>query len=153
MKQQTKRRISLIGTGLFILYLIALVYFLFFAEEYGRTQSGDSLRYNFIPFREIGRFIRYRHILGMEAVLLNIAGNIAIFLPFGAIVPVMHGSMRKGGRTIGLCMMFSLGVEVLQLFTRVGSFDVDDIMLNTLGGALGYAVFGLSNALRRKWYG
>ncbi len=153
MQEKTKRRISLIGTGLFVLYLIALVYFLFFAEEYGRTQSGETLRYNLTPFKEIGRFIRYRDVLGMRAVLLNIAGNVAIFLPFGAIVPVMHGRLRRAIRTIGLCAVFSLGVETIQLITRVGSFDVDDIMLNTLGGALGYALFAVSNALRRRWYG
>ena len=35
-------------------------------------------------------------------------------------------------------MALSLGVETIQLFTRVGSFDVDDILLNTIGGVLGY---------------
>ena len=43
-------------------------------------------------------------------------------------------------------------MEILQLVTRVGSFDVDDILLNTIGGMLGYIVFMICNLIRRKCY-
>ena len=46
----------------------------------------------------------------------------------------------------------SLAVETIQLVTRVGIFDVDDLMLNTLGAALGYLVFAVCNRVRRKIY-
>ena len=46
-------------------------------------------------------------------------------------------------------MGLSLCVEVLQLLTRVGSFDVDDIFLNTIGGVLGFVLFIISNLIRR----
>ena len=49
-------------------------------------------------------------------------------------------------------LLLSLGVEVMQLITRVGSFDVDDIFLNTLGGVLGYIIFVICNAIRRRHY-
>lgn len=48
---------------------------------------------------------------------------------------------------------FSLLVETIQLVSKVGSFDVDDLMLNTLGGILGYVIFSLCNYIRRKVYG
>ena len=44
-------------------------------------------------------------------------------------------------------------IEVTQLLTRVGSFDVDDIILNTLGGVLGNGIFSACNHLRRKYFG
>ena len=47
-------------------------------------------------------------------------------------------------------MGLSLCVEIIQLFTRVGSFDVDDILLNTIGGVLGYIIFLICNGIRRK---
>ena len=47
----------------------------------------------------------------------------------------------------------SLGVEVFQLLTRVGSFDVDDLLLNTIGGILGYVLFLICNGIRRKYDG
>ena len=49
-------------------------------------------------------------------------------------------------------MALSLGVETIQLFTRVGSFDVDDILLNTIGGVLGYILFVVCSRIRRKRY-
>ena len=44
-----------------------------------------------------------------------------------------------------------LFVECFQLVTRVGSFDVDDMLLNTLGGVIGYIVFAICNMIRR-WH-
>ncbi len=43
--------------------------------------------------------------------------------------------------TLFYSLGLSLGVEVFQLLTRVGSFDVDDLLLNTIGGILGYVLF------------
>ena len=42
---------------------------------------------------------------------------------------------------------FSLLIECIQLGSKVGSFDVDDMILNTLGGSLGYLCFWVA----RKW--
>ncbi len=42
---------------------------------------------------------------------------------------------------------FSLLIECIQLVSKVGSFDVDDMILNTLGGSLGYLCFWVA----RKW--
>ena len=72
------------GWVLFILYLIALTYFLFFAESFGRVPGAQTdYAYNLMPFREISRFIKYRGLLGFQAVLLNLAGNVLGFVPFG----------------------------------------------------------------------
>ena len=49
--------------------------------------------------------------------------------------------------------LFSLFVESVQLVSKVGSFDVDDLLLNTLGGVLGYILFLICNIIRRKCYG
>jgi len=44
-------------------------------------------------------------------------------------------------------------VETIQLVWKVGSFDVDDLILNTLGGVIGYLLFWICNKIRRKIYG
>ena len=57
MKKETKHIIRTLGTVLFILYVLALIYFLFFSEEYGRVAMEErEYRYNLIPFVEIRRF-------------------------------------------------------------------------------------------------
>ena len=97
MKKETKRMIRALGTVLFILYVLALIYFLFFSEEYGRIAMEErDYRYNLIPFVEIRRFWVYRKQLGFLAVFTNLFGNVAGFLPFGFMLPVITGKVRSG---------------------------------------------------------
>ncbi len=128
-----------------------LIYFLFFAESTGRTFEGRSYHYNLVLFKEIKRFIVYRHSLGATAVALNLLGNIAAFIPFGMLLPVFHRRFRSLLYMTLLTLEFSLAVELLQLVTKVGSFDVDDLLLNTIGGMLGYLAFWSLNKIRRMW--
>ncbi len=153
MSVRTARIIRTIGTILFLIYVAVLVYVLFFSERYGRTDGNQAMRYNLMPLREIRRFWSNRRSLGLHMVFLNLFGNILIFIPFAAILPVLFRGMRKAYRTIGLGILVSLWIEMLQLVTRVGSFDVDDILLNAVGCAAGYVIFAVCNQIRRRVYG
>ena len=154
MKQETKARIRVVGRILFLVYLLALVYFLFFAEEYGRRNFFElDYRYNLVPFQEIRRFWIYREKVGFLAAFLNLAGNVIGFLPFGFIVPVMHKKMESFWKVSLLGFLFSLCVETIQLITKVGCFDVDDLILNTLGAMIGCGAFLICNKFRRWKYG
>lgn len=137
---KTKHRV--LGTLLFLLYLAALVYFLFFSESLGRA-AGEEYHYNLELFREIRRFWTYRDRLGWNAFLLNIAGNVVAFLPFGFFLPFVFGRRNIFFEVLCLGILVSASVEVLQLLTRLGSFDVDDIFLNSVGAVLGYLIFRL----------
>ena len=85
-KNSAKRRIKHLGTMLFVLYILLLIYFLFFSEEYGRVAAEERVyRYNLIPFVEIRRFWTYREQLGVFAVVTNLFGNVIGFVPYGFI--------------------------------------------------------------------
>lgn len=153
-KNSAKRRIKHLGTMLFVLYILLLIYFLFFSEEYGRVAAEESIyRYNLIPFVEIRRFWIYREQLGVFAVITNLLGNVIGFIPYGFILPVIARKCRSGFFIILSGFGLSLLVETIQLITKVGCFDVDDLILNTLGAALGYLAFAVCNYLRRNHYG
>ncbi len=138
----------------FVGYMILLIYFLFFSEEYGRTTHFAEFQYNLVPFREISRFIRYRNVVGMDYFLINVVGNVVVFMPFGFFVPGLEG--KKCGPVLeffkitGLGFMFSFAVELVQLVTRVGCFDVDDLILNTVGVALGAVCYLICHGIWRK---
>ena len=134
---------------LFVVYFAVLFYLLFFSEKMGRTYSERVYHYNLVPFLEIKRFIQYYEVLGIGAVLLNLAGNVAAFVPFGFFLPVFVERCRKFLNTVFYSFELSLLVELIQLVTKVGSFDVDDIILNTLGGAIGYIAY---KVVRSWWY-
>ncbi|MDO4557004.1 MAG: VanZ family protein, partial [Lachnospiraceae bacterium] len=142
MKKETKKIIRILGMILFLIYIIMLVYFLFFAEGYGRVpESEQGYRYNLVPFVEVRRFWKYREQLGSIAVFTNIFGNIIGFLPFGFILPVITNRTRSMWVIVAAGFALSLSVETVQLITRVGAFDVDDLILNTLGALIGYLLF------------
>jgi glycopeptide antibiotics resistance protein len=125
----------------FLLYILELSYFLFFAEMLGRKNVEPQYHYNLVLFREIRRFWVYRDVVGTNAMVLNLIGNVIAFMPFGYFVPALF--RRAGhGLTVGLVsFLVSLLIECTQLICKVGSFDVDDLLLNTAGGILGYLVY------------
>jgi len=129
-----------LGMLLFIIYLILLCYLLFFSETYGRTMD-SGYRYNLELFKEIKRFWSNRDILGFRNVVINLAGNIVAFIPFGFFLALLF----RIGRNIISCVLvsalFSLVVETVQLYTKVGAFDVDDIFLNAIGGLMGFLIY------------
>ena len=153
MKKETKKKIQIVSAGLFLLYLVCLTYFLFFAESLGRSYTEREYTYNLHLFKEISRFWIYREERGVAAVLANIVGNVVCFIPFGAILPVLNRKARNFFMILTLSFEFSLLVECAQLISKVGSFDVDDLFLNTLGGVTGFFIFTICNRLRRKHYG
>lgn len=125
----------------FILYISVLVYFLFFADMYGRTSGSTNYRYNLTPFKEIKRFIMYSDKLGVYTVCENLIGNVVAFLPFGIFLPILTNHKLKFFSVTMFTFDLTLLIELTQLICKVGSFDVDDIILNTLGGMLGYLMF------------
>ncbi len=153
MKEKTAKKIRFLGKVLFVLYLAGLAYFLFFSERYGRTEPANIVQYNFIPFKEIKRFWYNRESLGYLASYMNLFGNILAFIPFGFCVPLMTKYRLGLFMTLFLIFSFSFVVETVQLVTKVGCFDVDDMILNTIGGLIGFIAFWIINGIRRIVFG
>lgn len=150
MRNKKEEHRLVLAWTLFIVYMVFLMYFLFFAEIMGRTYIDRDYHYNLTPFREIRRFIVYRRTLGWFAVLSNLLGNVLAFVPFGMTLPMLTPKCRNFFHIVLLGFDFSLFVETIQLISKVGSFDVDDLILNTLGAALGYLVYRLIRRYFRR---
>ena len=147
IKNTTKRQ--KMGWVIFVLYLIFLAYFLFFSDYFGRgSHIQENYAYNLVPFKEIRRFIVYRHVVGIRSFLLNVVGNVLGFMPLGFFLPVISRRSRLWFNTVLLSFLFSLCIETVQLIFKVGSFDVDDMILNTTGGILGYILYKIVQRIR-----
>ena len=153
MGLRTKNRITLGAKILLAIYIVMLIYVCFFSERYGRDIISDTYRYKLVPFKEIRRFLVYRENVGFIAFIENLFGNVIAFMPFGFFIPVISPRNRKFLNVLALTFLLSLTVETIQLMLKVGSFDVDDLLLNTLGGITGYAFFAAANYFRRKRFG
>lgn len=142
MKAETRKKVGKKAIRIiFVLYLIVLAYFLFFSERYGRAGGQGDYHYNLVPFKEIKRFIHYRSQIGWEYFVVNIFGNVLAFAPFGFFLPIVSSQNRSFLSVALYSFEFSLCVELIQLSFQVGTFDVDDLIMNTLGGILGYLIF------------
>lgn len=74
--------------------------------------------------------------------VINLAGNVLIFAPLGFLPPLLWRRWRHWWAALGLSIGTSCLIEFLQLFLG-RSVDVDDVILNALGGLLGYLLFCL----------
>lgn len=136
---------------LFALYIYALFKIILF--KFGSIHFGflwqqllDSPQHidrqlqwgNFMPLATISNTVHHL----TPHTLLNLAGNIAIFLPYGMFL-VLQSRDRRISFMAVLIRSFSLSLllECAQGLLSIGTFDVDDLILNTLGGVIGYGIF------------
>ena len=117
-----------------------------FAEFPSSLHKGWSLA-NFIPFKTIYYYVSLQEVA--ENGLQNIGGNIVVFVPYGLLLPLAFNRMREVRKLLLAVFLTSLCFESIQLVFDVGSFDVDDLVLNTLGGTIGYLFFLFYSSLLR----
>ncbi|MBG9454645.1 hypothetical protein ABE61_11430 [Lysinibacillus sphaericus] len=96
---------------------------------------------NFIPFDTILRYINYAQYFNVDIIIINLLGNLLIFTPMGFLLPLLSKKCRKAWIVICIGFISSLAVETIQFIFTVGSADIDDLILNTLGAWLGYLAY------------
>ena len=113
--------------------------------ELSNAKSGVETA-NLTLFKTIRMYIRYYDQLnGFD----NLFGNIFAFMPLGVLIPLSFPEMERLFEILLHSFWLSLCIELFQLVSHFGAFDVDDILLNTLGGVLGFVVYLLFHRLRR----
>lgn len=140
------KRIRLV---LFFIYCFGLFYLLFLSPYYGRSHEIQHY-YNITPLKTIGNFIKYREFVEPRVFWTNLAGNILAFMPMGYFLPVLFRGLGTMIKVVLTGIQLSLYAEILQYLFKVGSFDVDDIILNTLGVLLGTIIYRFGNYLYKK---
>lgn len=120
------------STLFFIIYLLGMMALLFF----GSANRGYEYRsVNLVPFETI-RLFWNAQTLSMEVKLLNLLGNVLVFVPLGFYLAVWS---RKIKLFFGVFILLAVpvAVEALQYIFMVGASDIDDVILNFSGGLLG----------------
>lgn len=94
-------------------------------------------RVNLVPFRQLFHYASKRDLL------LNVIGNAAMFIPTGILLPILDRRLDSFWKVVGAGALMSLCIELAQLPFAVRASDADDLLLNTLGVALGYGIYSL----------
>lgn len=125
---------------LIVPYTILLLYFMFLG--FGREVMSISI----VRLKPLASTIRFvENTLFIKDVLINIIGNFVMFLPFGFMAWIFPKYYDY--KTLLISFVFVLVIlEALQYFTRLGVFDIDDIILNSIGMSIGFI---LMNFLER----
>ncbi len=130
--------------GFFVVFMFGLLFLTF--EDNGiswmkaetpqkaweRLKTGVGV--NFVPFRTIGNYWRYAP--NSEYAVVNIVGNILMFVPWGLGLPLLWRKFQSIWAVMSASLLLPIFIEFCQLF--IGrSVDIDDVILNFTGGILG----------------
>ncbi len=121
-----------------VIVLITFAAFVAYLTVWGRPTTLRKFRIMLTPFGSYtGLSSKFRR--------LQLISNIGIFIPLGCLIPWSTRARFK--ETLGLCFAFSLLIELAQLVTRAGYCEVDDVINNTVGAALGYLMWRMLSFL------
>lgn len=142
-----KKVINLIIKISFVIYIFMLCVILFFGSR-GHWEQFSILEYaamqmNLVPLRTITLYVRamIRDTINPNIALANLLGNFLLFLPMGIYLPLLFRKVRSlVDFLLYMIPVLSL-VELVQLLTKRGSFDIDDLILNLAGAILGFLVW------------
>ncbi len=113
---------------------IGIVYLLLLYELVTRVDVNNLSGINLVPFKEIMRYD-----IGSKMFYVTVIGNIALFVPLGFIVSC-YINPKKFTPILIIPLLVSFTIELVQL--KIGrSFDIDDIILNTIGCIIGYLIY------------
>ena len=135
-----------IHTALFMAYCALMLWLLF-----DRPGFVDGIPYweqvaqrlNLVPFRTLRLFsglLDSARPAYVRAAVINLGGNIIMFIPLGFLLPRVFPKCVSLLRVLLATAVVITAVEIIQLFTLVGSCDIDDLLLNLLGSGLGFGI-------------
>ncbi len=151
MLEDYKVRKPPVVLALFVLYTLAILFLLVIPNSYrthnvlvgGLTweqwEAYIAHNWNLVPFRSIGE--QMGSIFAGDGVARNLvylAGNILGFVPLGFFLPSLISRQRRFAAFVVTVVLSVTCLELAQLMTMRGSFDIDDIILNTGGACLGF---------------
>lgn len=150
--------------SIFVIYICFLYNFVLFKyfgstkEIYQRIQVNKGLRargnlnLNFHPFESISLVIENLRDGNIEREALYFLANIIVFIPLGFLLPSM---LKKNPfyKTIAYSLIFILSIEIIQFFSLLGTADVDDVIVNLCGCAIGHLIYKVAKPIINRFNG
>ena len=141
----------------FLVYM-GLMLWLLFGRSRGWTPglSYEEMLWqnvNFTPLLTIRNYLKVILHRTNDSVyvhcLINLVGNVVLFIPAGWLLPAIWKSHRNFFQFTATCLAAVLLIELTQLLTLLGSFDVDDVILNMSGLLMGFLAYTLTHMKRK----
>ena len=128
--------VPMVPAALFWIYLSVMLIITFFSRESGSRQGMDLELFSTWGINERNN--------------AYVVENVLLFIPYGFLSPWAFKMLRRFWRCGAFGFLTSLGIELLQLATQRGYFQIDDILTNGLGTIIGYLLFRIIVMITRK---
>lgn len=129
---------------LFFLYGMAVIKLTFFPLPFPFLEERAPV--NLVPLRASLLLLEGPD---MATAVRNLGGNLLLLMPFGFLLPLVRPTLRGWWPVLGRGLACSFAIELVQFVIGTRIADVDDLILNTLGAAIGYALLRLA----QRWIG
>lgn len=156
MQKNSKSLSHRIPVAIFVIYSAVMVLLLFGRSGAGHGSYVEQLHNNLntVPLKTVTNYLYVLKNMDNEYLLrhafINLAGNVVMFVPLGLFLPWIYPKLRSLWRFLLAVIAIIIAVEAIQLFTLLGSCDVDDLILNVVGASVGFIVFRIGFAVSRK---
>jgi glycopeptide antibiotics resistance protein len=132
-----------------IIYIALILFFLFFSfDRLDASAVDQEYRFDLIPRNVNLRFPTISDLKYFHLWFFNF-GNFAGFIPFGILIPILYRCSFF--RFILLFFLSILIIETVQMLTFLGSFDINDAIVNTLGAAVGFCAYKTGFRFTNNW--
>lgn len=142
---------------IFYIYVLALIGVTLFPISIifnGRAAYTDAIAVNYVPFKSIANSVSEvgHDAFKIKLLIENVGGNFILLMPLGFLLPVLIRKANSFKKVLIICFLVSLSIETLQFledFLGIAFYyriaDVDDLILNTSGAAVGYGIYTFLN--------
>ena len=148
-----------INLGIYlVIYIILFLTLTLFDASLGRSGivinncfDKDFINYvkitsNIIPFKTIIGYLKsFDSLYSTSNIMFNLLGNLIVLMPLGLLLCLLFKKQNKFKNYLITILLIVLGVEITQLLTTSGAFDIDDIILNTLGAIIIFLIYKIKS--------
>ena len=131
---------------IFLFYILGVLCVTFIVRETMALRTSENRGLVLQPFREFEAMVNGTHFFWFKQIFLNVL----LFVPFGILLPMVSRYFKNPIVTLITGCLFSGIIEIMQYVTGRGLTEVDDVITNTLGAAVGVMLYKLVFAVYRS---
>ncbi len=137
-----KKILSVSFYAMFICYIFLMLLLFFRVDSLGDIKIFGPRSVNLIPFYTIWEYLSGANKVSSSLALNNVLGNIIVFIPYGLYIQILRKDKRFNISFLQVAIT-SFAIEIIQFTFNLGSADVDDLILNCIGGLIGIFMYKL----------
>ena len=148
-KANSRKLIFKILITILIIYYCSFLCAVLFLDDYFFSRS-NTIWVNKIPFKTIKNFYRNMRYNNDLRAFANLLGNAILFAPMGFLLPMLSKIFRKTYFFVPFITLIIAGCEYLQYYYKIGTADIDDIILNVIGAFICFLLFKFITFLAKE---